>query len=103
MLRAEAAVSAGVYPAGLPPRTNRRARQRRREATRFPDIADPGGPRALGSRKFKADKEGTLPSVLPLSNINPMQYMDRRTMLCAIAVTVLAAASRAAAAGAVPG
>ena len=31
-----------------------------------------------------------------------MQYMDRRTMLCAIAVTVLAAASRAAAAGAAP-
>ena len=31
-----------------------------------------------------------------------MQYMDRRTMLCAIAVTVLAAANRAAAAGAAP-
>ena len=43
-----------------------------------------------------------LPSVLPLSSINAMQYMDRRTMLCAIAVTVLAAASRAAAAGADP-
>ena len=40
--------------------------------------------------------------MLPLSNINPMQYMDRRTMLCAIAVTVLLAASRAAAAGAAP-
>ena len=31
-----------------------------------------------------------------------MQYMDRRTMLCAIAGTVLAAASRAATAGAAP-
>ncbi len=31
-----------------------------------------------------------------------MQYMDRRTMLCAIAVTVLAAATRAATAGAAP-
>ena len=72
---ASAAATAGGYP--------------------IPDIADPGGPRALGSRKFKAQKEGTLPLVLPLSSINPMQYMDRRTMLCAIAVTVLAAAGRA--------
>src|SRR6202011_4245700 len=86
-----------------PARSNRRARQPRREATRFPDIADPGGPRVLGSRKFKAHKEGTLPLVLPLSTINPMQYMDRRTLLCAIAVTVLAAASRAAAGRAAPG
>jgi peptidoglycan/xylan/chitin deacetylase (PgdA/CDA1 family) len=31
-----------------------------------------------------------------------MQYMDRRTMLCAIAVTVMAAATRAATAGAAP-